>query len=305
MEVSWFQTDEALQFFKELKCVKAFKVSTPNAYVQGYIQKEPGVLKGFFSRRAIVIGGPVIKPGTTKEEVVKLLTELKRATSNAIYVEIRCESDLSTYADAFIEAGFEYEKHYNVKIKCDSEKAALMRMDENRRRQIKRSQQSGAVCKFADEIDEVDTFFEMLKRHYETKVRKPLFPLEFFEKIISTGSGNLLICTQDGNIIGGMLQVSTATTVYDYYACGLDAQYQVESPSVLLYWTTINNAINNGQTTFDTMGAGVPGVPYGVRDFKLRFGGELVEYGRYLHINSNLLYKLGKFIVNCRLPIVN
>lgn len=291
---SWFQSDEALQFFQELSCVKAFKVSTKNCYVQGYLQREPGTLKGFFSRRAIVIGGPVIKPGTPMAEVEKLLTLLKNATRDAIYVEIRCEEDFSEYSEAFEASGFEYKPHLNVKIKCDSNKEALARMDDNRRRQIKRATESGAECKYADEIDEVDEFYELLKQHYKNKVRKPLFPLEFFEKIISTDAGRLLICAQDGRIIGGMLQVMTADTVYDYYACGLDAEYAVASPSVLLYWKTITNAISDGQTTFDTMGAGVPGVPYGVRDFKLRFGGELVEHGRYLHINHKILYNIGK-----------
>lgn len=291
---SWFQTETALQFFQELRCVKAFKVSTKNCYVQGYIQREPGVLKGFFSRRAVIIGGPVIPKGTGKDEVLKLMTLLKSATREAIYVEIRCEEDMSEYKEVFEASGFEYQPHYNVKIKCDSGKEALARMDENRRRQIKRANESGAECKFADEIDEVDAFYELLRRHYKNKVKKPLFPLEFFEKMISTDAGRLLICTQDGKIIGGMLQVSTDDTVYDYYACGLDAEYSVASPSVLLYWKTITNAIEEGQTTFDTMGAGVPGVPYGVRDFKLRFGGELVEHGRYLHINSKALYNIGK-----------
>ena len=43
------------------------------------------------------------------------------------------------------------------------------------------------------------------------------------------------------------------------------------------------------------MGAGVPDKPYGVRDFKMEFGGEVVEYGRYLHIRKPLLYKIGKW----------
>lgn len=291
---SWFQTEDAKRFFDELKCVEAFRCSTPNASVQGYLQQEPGFIKGFFSRRAIVLGGLIIKPGTRNTEVKELLTKLKSASKDAIYIEIRNEFDYSPYKDAFLASGFTYEPHYNVKILCDSNKKALGRMDENRRRQIKRATDSGIQCKFADEMDEVVAFYNMLKKHYSEKVKKPLFPLEFFERIISDDYGKLLLATQNSKIIGGMLQVSTEDTVYDYYACGLDSQYLVESPSVMLYWKTINNAISNGQSVFDTMGAGVPGVNYGVRDFKLRFGGELVEYGRYTYINKPLLYKIGK-----------
>ena len=41
------------------------------------------------------------------------------------------------------------------------------------------------------------------------------------------------------------------------------------------------------------MGAGEPGVPYGVRDFKSEFGGKLVEHGRFLCVKKPLLYKIG------------
>ena len=43
------------------------------------------------------------------------------------------------------------------------------------------------------------------------------------------------------------------------------------------------------------MGAGTPDSDYGVREFKSKFGGELVEYGRYVKINKPLLFSIGKF----------
>ena len=47
------------------------------------------------------------------------------------------------------------------------------------------------------------------------------------------------------------------------------------------------------------MGAGSPGDGgYGVRDFKAKFGGELVEYGRFRYVANKPLYALGKWAVN-------
>lgn len=291
--MSFFQSDIAYNFYSSLKCVKAFKVTTDKGYVQGYIQQENGLLKGFFSRRAIVLGGPVLYPDATEEDVTKLLQKLKQATKSAIYTEIRADKDYSQYKDIFLNAGFRYHPHLNVLIECDTVDKAFNRMDENRKRQIKKADESGVICRFASSIDEVKAFYCLLKNHYKKKVKKPLFPLEFFEKMFTSGVGKYLLAVKDDKITGGMLQVSTDDTVYDYYACGLDAEYQAESPSATIYWNTIKNAIEHGQTTFDTMGAGTPGVPYGVRDFKLRFGGELVEFGRYICINKPVLYKLG------------
>ncbi|MCQ2336055.1 MAG: GNAT family N-acetyltransferase [Paludibacteraceae bacterium] len=291
--MSFFQSDIAYAFYSSLKCVKAFKVTTDKGYVQGYIQQEKGLLKGFFSRRAIVLGGPVLYPDATEEDVTKLLQKLKQATKSAIYTEIRAEKDYSEYKEAFTDIGFGYTPHLNVLIKCDTEEKTFDRMDENRRRQIRRAAESGVSCRYATNLDEVRTFYGLLKNHYKKKVKKPLFTWEFFEKMFTSGTGKYLLAIKDEKIIGGMLQVSTDSTVYDYYACGLDAEYQAESPSAIIYWETIKRAISDGRKIFDTMGAGTPEIPYGVRDFKLRFGGELTEFGRYTSINKPVLYKLG------------
>jgi len=45
----------------------------------------------------------------------------------------------------------------------------------------------------------------------------------------------------------------------------------------------------------DFMGAGKPETEYGVRKYKMGFGGELFEEGRFQKIMNPGLYKLGKF----------
>ena len=45
------------------------------------------------------------------------------------------------------------------------------------------------------------------------------------------------------------------------------------------------------------MGAGKPDEGYGVREFKSKFGGELVELGRFLSINNPILYSIGKKVI--------
>ena len=42
------------------------------------------------------------------------------------------------------------------------------------------------------------------------------------------------------------------------------------------------------------MGAGKPDDDYVVRDFKAKFGGQLVEHGRFLHVLNPLFYNIGK-----------
>jgi serine/alanine adding enzyme len=43
------------------------------------------------------------------------------------------------------------------------------------------------------------------------------------------------------------------------------------------------------------MGMGSPQKPYGVRDFKTKFGGEVINFGRWQLINNKFRYQLGLF----------
>lgn len=55
-------------------------------------------------------------------------------------------------------------------------------------------------------------------------------------------------------------------------------------------YAAIEYGLKNHLKIFDFMGAGKPSEDYGVRDFKGKFGGELVEHGRFIKINNALLF---------------
>ena len=151
---------------------------------------------------------------------------------------------------------------------------------------------------YATTKEQVRQYYALLRQHYKTKVRKPLFPYAFFESLVTSQTGKLLLLYTADKLIGGMIQVELpGKVVYDYYACALDEAYKELSPSVLLYGITMQQAINDGIKVFDTMGAGKPDIPYGVRDFKLRFGGTLVQEGRFLLLHRPFLYKMGAWAV--------
>ena len=78
----------------------------------------------------------------------------------------------------------------------------------------------------------------------------------------------------------------------------MDGQVKNVFPSTLATWAGIEFAALNGFKRFDMMGAGKPDEGYGVREFKSKFGGELVEHGRFLCICQPTLYKLGKYIIS-------
>ena len=297
-----FQTEEMYNFLSSLDCLRSFLSYVRNnkgklvGLAAGYIQAEKGIKK-HFSRRAIIQGGLLLAKGIAEGELKTLLEDIKHKTSSAIYVEIRNNADYSEYKDIFQKYGFEYRPHLNCLIDCSDSDQALKNMNESRRRQVRIATEAEYEVKMAETEAEVDEFYHLLANHYKNKVKKPIFPKEFFTQILTQKVGEIMLIKINDKVVSGMLQLSYGNTVYDYYVFGLDTQYPNNYPSVLVYWETIKRASALGYTTFDTMGAGTPDVPYGVRNFKLRFGSRLVEHGRFLSINKPLFYKLGTLAI--------
>ena len=168
-------------------------------------------------------------------------------------------------------------------------------MSESRRRQIKKAIKSGVEIIEAQSQDDVIAYYEILKDLYINKVKTPLFPVEFFLSFFDNSFGKYLLVKYEGKIIGGiMCPILKARTIYEWFVCGLDEQYKNQYPSVMATYAAIEYANSNNISCFDFMGAGKPDEAYGVRDFKARFGGEMVEHGRYICVRKPLLYNIGK-----------
>ena len=137
----------------------------------------------------------------------------------------------------------------------------------------------------------------MLEELYRTKVKTPLFPFEFIEKLSAISSSRIFVAKNpDGELIGGLVCVTMDNrSIYAWMACGDDYNYKALSPSVMVNYAGISYAAREGISRFDFMGAGKPDDGgYGVRDFKLKFGGDLVEFGRYVCVCNKLLFLIGK-----------
>ena len=314
---TWFQTPEAYEFFASMpKLFKPFVVggicdpagaqTKLRGVCVGYVTVEKSAVKQWLTRRAIIIGGPCLADDCANEEVSLLLSTLRQQLSTGanapIYIESRNFNDYSRWKDAFASAGFDYKAHLNFHVDCRDKEAMWERMSENRRRQVRKAQAT-VECLTNEGISELEVreWYEILRMLYRTKVKTPLWPVEFFLEAYRQGVGKFLLVKHEGKVIGGSMVVMSERvkelgnegTVYEWFECGLNADYKEQYPSVMATWAGMQYANGHGCARYDMMGAGVPGVPYGVRDFKSEFGGELVEHGRFLCVCKPLLYKLG------------
>ena len=78
---TWFQTDEAYQFYASVSEMVPFATAVENkgklrAVCVGYTTKETNAIKQYLTCRAIIIGGPLLADDVTNEEVAALLKAL-------------------------------------------------------------------------------------------------------------------------------------------------------------------------------------------------------------------------------------
>ena len=297
---NWFQTDECLKFYGSLTFVEPFECSVERdgntkGRIVGYIQKDGGRLKSFLSRRAIINGGPMLAEDITDSELETLLCKCRQLLKGkAIYAETRNFEDYGSFKGAFERCGWNYEPHYNFHIDTSSPETVDEHLGKSRKRDIRTSLRDGASVGEAAWIEELQELYGILQKLYATKVKTPLFPFEFFEKLFMSPWGKVFVVRYEGHVVGGTVCACGEDTIYEWFACGEDGVAKSVFPSTLATYAGIRYAAEHGFKRFDMMGAGSPGDGgYGVRDFKAKFGGTLVEHGRFKCVLNRPLYLIG------------
>lgn len=298
---TWFQTPEAYRFYSALPdemmpfAVGVVESNTLTGVVVGYLTREKSRIKQYFTRRAIVIGGPLLDEHISAEALTELLRAVVRESGNPIYIETRNFHDYSPFRSVFEACGWEYKPHLNFHVDTTSVELIDAHLGKNRKRDIRVSRRDGATIIEQPSIEQVRAFYDILCTLYTSKVKTPLFSWHFFETLYHLPNAHFLLVEYEGEIQGGTLCVGLAgKALYEWFVCGLDGRYKTIFPSELATYAGLCYAATNGYPLFDMMGAGTPNETYGVRDFKARFGGELVEHGRFLKICNQFLFATGK-----------
>lgn len=300
---NWFQTIEAFHFYSTLSFMEAFAFGVENdgvlkGVIVGYVQRDGDRMRQFLSRRAIVTGGPLLADDITNDELKSLLcTVRKRLKRKVIFIETRNFNDYSRWREPFAFCGFKYEPHYDIWVDTSSLDVVHFNLGKSRKRDIRVSLRDGAKIVEHPTVNQIKDYYSILTDLYKNKVKTPLVKLEFFDKLYQRKDAVFLFVEFEGKIVGGAVFVGfPGEALYEMYVCGEDKLYKNIFPSELATYAGLEYAAENGYPRFDMMGAGRPDDGgYGVRDFKLKFGGELMEFGRYVCIIKPLFYHLGKF----------
>ena len=300
-----FQTPEMFEVLRRTKNYTPILLAAidRNQEVQGLmvavIQSESSNFLGRFSARAIIWGGPLIKDANN--EVLKLVLEAydKAIKRRVIYSQFR---NFWIHDDEqkkiFNSLGFVYEDHLNILVDLTKTQEQLWKeVKSTRRKTINKSKRSGVVFKELTDPQDIRESYNIVETVYKN-ARLPYPDGSLFEVSRELLSSKDMVkffgAFHEEKMIGTRAVLCYKDYVFDWYAGSYKEFYNLR-PNDFLPWEVFLWGKQNHYSLFDFGGAGHPDVPYGVRDYKLKFCSDLVNPGRFQKVHKPILMGLGKF----------
>ena len=295
-----FQSPEMYDFWSRTEGHEPLVVFTADGpgritgQLAGVVIREGSGLKGRLSARAVVTGGPLAE-GDDPVIAGELLDAWDRlASRKALYTQFRNQRDMRALHAVFAARGYTCEPHLNYLTDLSPDEETLwQRVQPRRRNEIRKALKEGVTVA---EAAPGDNIHGPLRELYE-RIRLPLPGPGFFEtareQLGPAGLYRAFGAYLGGKLIGTMIVLCYGNRVTNWYA-GSYREHYGSNPNDLLPWEVMRWAKRNGYRVFDFGGAGHPAKPYGVRDYKAKFGGEEVCYGRYEKIHHPVLYRIAR-----------
>jgi serine/alanine adding enzyme len=261
------------------------------------VQKEFRGLLGKLSARSIVWGGPLIRDRDM--DVLKaIMSAYERAVAmRAIYTQIRNIFSMEQEKELLQKSGYTYEEHLDILIDLSKPSDMLWKeLHPTRRKQIERGYRRGVVLSHypTPDSETVTESYDLISALYR-RIKLPFPKKDFFQKSSAQlrDKIGLFVLKYQGKIIGCRFVLLYKKMIYDWYA-GSDDNARDKYPNDILPWEVIKWGAENGFEVFQFGGAGKPGVPYGVRDYKMKFGGSLVNFGRFEKVHKPALMRIAR-----------
>ncbi len=258
-----------------------------------------GLLRKVTSR-AVVYGSVLYTPGQDGEEALRTLLRAynRKNRRRILFTELRNLFDMSGLQPVLTENGFNYEEELNYLIDLNqSAEELLQSIGQRTRKRIRKGLRDGVVqISEVTNQSELVTWYDTLKKSFR-KSKVPLADHSLFEAAFDElnlkGMGKFLLAKVNYIAVACSLELLYKDIIYGWFG-GVDRDYTQYFPNEILMWYILAWGVNNHYRVYDFGGAGKPDKEYGVRDFKAKFGGELVCYGRNRSIHSPYLLKMSK-----------
>lgn len=251
--------------------------------------------------RTVAFGSLLSVPGEEGNQALRLLLQAykKNAGKQSLFTELRNVYPLKDLLPIATGEGFIYEEHLNYLIDLDRPASLIFSsIGKRTQKNIKRGLNKALVtveevCSKPDLI----ACYKLLEMTYQA-AHVPLAEYSLFEAafdiLLPKRMARFTVARVDGNAAATSFELLYKDTLYGWYG-GMDRTFTAYVPNELLMWHILKWGAENGFKKYDFGGAGKPNEDYGVRDFKAKFGGELVCYGRNIWVPNPVLMATSKF----------
>ena len=250
--------------------------------------------------RAVTYGSVLHAPGPQGQQALDLLlqTYTQQIDGTPLFTELRNLSDLQTAQPTLRARGFVYEEHLNYLIDLrDGPEAILQNMGRRTRKHIRRGLRRGhVVIQEIKDQDQMNVCYDLLRQTYQA-AQVPLADRSLFQAVFDLlypkNMARFTLAYVEQTPVAVSVELLYKDIMYGWYG-GMDRAYSSYWPNELLTWHILRWGAENGYNVYDFGGAGKPDEEYGVRDFKAKFGGELVCYGRNVCVHAPLLLEISR-----------
>lgn len=292
-----FHTPEMAQVFAATSgyCPTLWAVEADDGRVLALLPSvQITILGGLLRRlttRTVAYGSVLCAPGPEGQAALgTLLRSYNRAVpGGALMTELRNLADLTAVQPVLTESGFAFEEHLNflIDLSCPEEQL-WMNIRANARRNIQKARKSGVAIAEVDSAAELPAVHTLLQQVYR-RIQVPLPDRSLFEAAFAIlhprGMLRILRAHREGVDIGVLLLLIYKGVAYYWYT-GTLREFAAYRAGDLLVWHALELGRRAGLTLFDFGGGGKPDEEYGVRDFKAKFGGSLVNFGRNVCVHA-------------------
>ena len=240
----------------------------------------------YLTTRAVTYGSILAEPTADGQEGLDKLLAAYRAESRrraTLFTELRHVSDVSVFQPVLAKNGFRHEAHLNYLIDLEQPLDTIWKQIANpARRAVDRARRRGTTVEEVQDracVAHVHQLLQSTFAHAQVWLAdRSLFDATF-DVLAPRGMVRMMLARGDGVYAATTVELQYKGVIFIWYIGG-DREQRALYPNDALVWNSLQWGAQHGYRCFDWGGAGVPDKPYGPREFKSKYGGELVNYGR-------------------------
>lgn len=258
---------------------------------------------GRLSSRAIMYAEPLCND---YPDSMKALSQLvahhdSQMGRSVLFAEVRPLLSPGSERIVLERAGYEYLDYLNYLNDVTLPVEVMWsNLHKNSRYSIRQCEKRGLEVREVPAEIAVDQLYPLLKLSYGHS-GVPLADRSMFDAVVCElppGSTKFFAVYDGETPVAMDVMLAYKDRIFLWY--GGVARSAEGSPCSLLRWFELQWAHEQGIAICDSGGAGWPNIPYGVRDFKRKFGGDLVQYGRYRKVYSPWTLAVAEKVYNLK-----